>query len=1347
MRKQALLGLLALLGICVSVRAAAVAADERPATVEKSVVSRTDVADVGVGEDSADLAEPGIPAGIETPILPPDTVFNHVIVAPDGKVIEAGVDANEGGVAGPGEHIIYANTLGIHTINLPNNQPVSDDISTIAPDGCKLTRYKFKVLGKVLSQGTCLGGTNANQPCALTADCPGGTCSLPPPGTPYTVTYGLYTNCPLAVGNTNAQRDVVKIPGTDGVLSFPDDAPRTIEHIVDSLTPVELPNNVYLSLRFNRSNCGTVIGAPALTGYSGDIWDFPGFACNGFLGGFPQLPHASYWLEMYGTTNCAPAFSGYKCQRPSGGVATIGANIQGVDDIKLIVNNCQMVGYEVVVKGVGFYTFDLRRDCDGNIVPGTERTFSVNASTTPLLQVARFTFNPPITLTTDSLFFGFRCSSNSSGAVIAGIQPIIGESESDYSTIGLEGCAPVIPTQGVHGAVNLAITCQGAQPIGACCDPHMTQCKGGPDDGKRCPANALCVGGTDDGKDCSPSKPCASPGVCTPFCGSPGTCESVCRQTAEINCPFPPRGQDQQPKWILNGICGANPDPFGSNPCGVAACCHLTPDDANPTILHEVCDNLTRNQCDAAIPTNKARLWQLGEYCGLNAQRCPRNACLARQGSCYIAHTTPGCDDPFCCSDVCAGHGTGGAFCCNTAWDDACVAFAQQDCISPPENDQCAPDFPVRGLEGALAIPVPGSKTTNNLQATESQLDPGFCCNSGTGVCVGGFDEGQVCVVDTDCTGTGAHCTERFPSPGAPALGTLWFKFTQPANSTSAGIQTCGSNSPALDSVLQVFEAQDNSSQTAACNSLSMIGCNDDAAGCSSTGRNSKVCLRGLTPGKTYYILLGAKTPNRLGMYTVVISTSCSGPTTDPIANDYCRNATNITDPTPENPLVVPFALGRFCLNAAAAGKACTTDTECRVCVGGLNAGQVCTGGANCPGGTCPTVPVGTCPTAGPTFECPAALCSPSAQEDIWYNYTASCTGEATFSTCGPPGEPDTNIAIYEGCTTCPVVSAPEDFLACNRDAELQGCFTPGRVVTDVVAGQCYKVRLSNEGGFPVGGNLTITCPPIICSAPGIGDCQPNGVCDDVDIATCPAGNNDCKDCNGNQRPDVCDIRDDLEQDCQPNGRPDLCELVGNDCQPDGIPDDCVCEDPCCDVGGCVTSVPANCSVDARRPHAPNAPGTLQGINSVAMTGSASCSMTGAVPANFAVTCTPAGAPCPTVNSVNVVAQTATVGLSSVIPAGKWTCIKHNPSNQEVCLGSLPGDCGGNLATAPADILDLIDHLNGIRNPPLNLDHCDMDRSGACLGADIISIVDMLNGTNAYIVWNGKTLSACPSAP
>lgn len=129
--------------------------------------------------------------------------------------------------------------------------------------------------------------------------------------------------------------------------------------------------------------------------------------------------------------------------------------------------------------------------------------------------------------------------------------------------------------------------------------------------------------------------------------------------------------------------------------------------------------------------------------------------------------------------------------------------------------------------------------------------------------------------------------------------------------------------------------------------------------------------------------------------------------------------------------------------------------------------------------------------------------------------------------------------------------------------------------------------------------------------APAPGDCNTNGVADDLDIAggaadcnfnglpdECELPFSDCNqnmvpddcdlssggslDCNGNAQADECDtasgrspdcnansIPDECEQssDCNVNGVPDSCDLVDNDCDANAVPDDC---QPDCDLDGII---------------------------------------------------------------------------------------------------------------------------------------------------------------------------------
>jgi len=1427
MRKQSLLVLVGLLCCGTSVRAAAVALDDRPLLGAKQTDIRpsNDAAaapDYAVPADNGAL--PGVPADIEMVHLDPNMVFEHVIVGADGVVSLANDSADGvasvaggGGTAAVGERVIYSNTLGIDGVRFGPGSLISDDIGTTAPVGCKLTKFSFKVLGKV-----------------ITTD----------PGGAYTVNYSLYNNCPQAVTSTErlhyteetGSNTGIKIGGTDGVVTFPDDGPRIITHTFSpkcvggtqdgqscfatsecpgGFCPAgSLPTNMWLGIYFTRnlcvggtqnnqpctttsdcpgggvcvaqarSNCGVVVGAPAMVGHSADNWDFPGFPCNGNLGGFPEQAHASFWTEVYGGASCSDTFLGYRASQANGPKITEGVSVPFFDDIKLIVNNCLMTGYEVAVRGQGWYTFGLYEQCRESaayLVPGTDRFFNVGLSTKPQLQLARFTFDPPIQLTTDSLYFRFTVNNVSNGGVVmAGIQPTIGSSGENYFTIDPQSsaCIPKSPPPPapLTGVFHASITCSGDQPLGACCDPYLKQC----------------VGGTDDGIRCSLDADCTAPGLCNP----------VCRQVAKINCPFPPRNQNQDPKWQLGAVCphlceggpidgqtctadadcrvcvggtnnhapctlvedcpggtcsgicvgGGSPgrsctsdlectgggtcggkcstDPFGNTPCGEAACCHVTLDPVTHN-LNEVCENLTERSCDQAPPIEKPRLWQLGTYCGFGSQYCPRNACLGVSGSCTAVHPgIPGCSDPNCCTKVCTIHGIDGAYCCDVEWDQDCVTFAAHDCIIRPGNDECAPDSHNR-IDGAMLISVPGSGSTDNKQATSNPSDPGFCCNNGVASCVGGSRPGLPCVVQTDCP-SGGFCPDRQPSPGMQGLKTVWFKFVQPPGFTTATVQTCNGSPPANDSLLQVFKAGDNSSQQNACRTLSAIGCNDDSGVTSCTGgRNSKLCVSNLVSGETYYVMVGTKTEDiTTGVYRVDVSAGCTAGDVTP--NDYCPFAKNVTDG------VEPFSI----------------NVPIKECKGGTNAGHPCTTNTNCPG-------VGASCQLNPhtvTFDCPAEPCVPNGLNDLWYNYTATCTGEARFETCAPPGQtdPQTTLAVYADCTKCPLASGPP--IRCNDNA-YGDCGSASRVAISVQAGQCFKVRLADEQGFPASGNLTITCTT--------NDCQPNGIPDDVDIANCPPNNPDCHDCNGNGRPDFCDIRDAFETDCNLNRVPDSCELSpATDCQPNGILDSCdianchgeafcvdlnhdgipdICRPVTCSS---VTSVtPTNCAIDARQPHAPGNPAALQGWNSVDMTFNAACVASTLTPGDFSVSCTPAGAPCPTISTVTGVGVTATINLSSVIPAGKWTCITHTASGAQICLGSLPADANSDRTAAPVDILEIIDNLNGVRVPPLTINQCDIDRSALCAPADILSEIDLLNGANGFLVWNGRNLPVCPSAP
>ena len=100
--------------------------------------------------------------------------------------------------------------------------------------------------------------------------------------------------------------------------------------------------------------------------------------------------------------------------------------------------------------------------------------------------------------------------------------------------------------------------------------------------------------------------------------------------------------------------------------------------------------------------------------------------------------------------------------------------------------------------------------------------------------------------------------------------------------------------------------------------------------------------------------------------------------------------------------------------------------------------------------------------------------------------------------------------------------------------------------------------------------------------------------------------------------------------------------------------------------------------------------------------------------------------------------DTVTLLLNDRIEPGCWTTIRHDFSGTAVRLGYLPGDADNDETSAPADILAVIDGLNGVT--ALEVWQSDMDRDGTPAPADILRTIDLLNGAASYDPWLNVTL-------
>ena len=95
---------------------------------------------------------------------------------------------------------------------------------------------------------------------------------------------------------------------------------------------------------------------------------------------------------------------------------------------------------------------------------------------------------------------------------------------------------------------------------------------------------------------------------------------------------------------------------------------------------------------------------------------------------------------------------------------------------------------------------------------------------------------------------------------------------------------------------------------------------------------------------------------------------------------------------------------------------------------------------------------------------------------DVWYTYTASCTGDVTISLCG--ADYDTKMAAYAGCGRCPPADSP---IVCNDES----CLRQSEVRFAAEAGACFTVRIGGFSSEQGAGIVTVTCepPPIITGA------------------------------------------------------------------------------------------------------------------------------------------------------------------------------------------------------------------------------------------------------------------------
>jgi hypothetical protein len=107
--------------------------------------------------------------------------------------------------------------------------------------------------------------------------------------------------------------------------------------------------------------------------------------------------------------------------------------------------------------------------------------------------------------------------------------------------------------------------------------------------------------------------------------------------------------------------------------------------------------------------------------------------------------------------------------------------------------------------------------------------------------------------------------------------------------------------------------------------------------------------------------------------------------------------------------------------------------------------------------------------TTDATFDGPG-LCMTSP--NIWYCYTATCSGNVTVSLAGSSF--DTMLAVYDGCECYPVL---DDLIECNDDA---GAGYQSAVTFAAVAGNQYLIEVGGYGSEKGEGLISISCSGVV---------------------------------------------------------------------------------------------------------------------------------------------------------------------------------------------------------------------------------------------------------------------------
>gem|GEM_PF-1872292 len=431
--------------------------------------------------------------------------------------------------------------------------------------------------------------------------------------------------------------------------------------------------------------------------------------------------------------------------------------------------------------------------------------------------------------------------------------------------------------------------------------------------------------------------------------------------------------------------------------------------------------------------------------------------------------------------------------------------------------------------------------------------------------------------------------------------------------------------------------------------------------------------------------------------------------------------------------------------------------------------------------------------TAGATLDGPnntSCLFSNQSQidHDEWICWTSPCDGEVFVRTCGET-DVDTKLAVYDGCD-CPTAATTPldcDDDLCSTDLGLQSM-----LVFNAVQGNNYLIRAGTFLNRPGGPGLL----DIQCGAPPNAACPTAGAC--CQGATVQSGRAGCTGKNCCETvcacdPFCCEVFWDATcagptsgqsggcnaatlcgcsgqcgtpqagNCCVANGTPacsdtTCCETVcGNDsfCCNTDWDDQCaasavtLCQDVCgplCPIGPVDFVSPDPMVVDARRPHDRNDTMLTEGIQAIQLTGPA-----GAESSCFDLCETMADGNPNAIAQVVDNAGSYTLTLARPITKGAVTTVTYTAGDTTTTTAefiSHPGNVNDDTIANAADVTDFVAALSGNMTLPWGIFSEDIDRSGIFSPLDLLELINVLNGSEAFDAWNGTAKPiASPTCP